>query len=331
MSLLGGTSAIRKKSRKSTGQQTSWHSEREVSTFHRPSRRSRQVESLNPRIIMSSPENKDLLAKMFSSFVARKTRMSSPPVPRATIPARLPPVLYPTPTSPRGEKRSRPTKPASTGSRGSGKSSRVSASTSRRGIDHREGTHVPEGTRVAASSVRPGARSHTSIEAIATDSTSVPKPFHCEKCSSAFRQRSQLSRHFMRVHERQKPFACSHCDKSFASAFDRKRHVEVGFERMLTKMLLTPYFVVVHGIVLTTLCCFVSSGSSLFFIGQAVHGRRCIEFFCDRCPFRTKAEVELTAHIRAAHERDQCRLCGKVFKRPANLLAHERHYHSRVE
>lgn len=78
------------------------------------------------------------------------------------------------------------------------------------------------------SSVIPGRRSSESVDAIAVDSTSVPTPFHCEKCSKAFRQRSQLSRHFLRVHERKKPFACAHCDKSFASAFDRKRHVEVS-------------------------------------------------------------------------------------------------------
>lgn len=157
-----------------------------------------------------SLENKDLLAKMFSSFVARKTRLSPQHV------APLPPLPL-VPPSPRGEKRTRSGKPSSTGSRRSGKSSRVSAS-----------TRAPDKHRGTPSSVRPGTSSQASVEAIATDSTSVPKPFHCEKCSSAFRQRSQLVRHFMRVHERQKPFACSHCDKSFASAFDRKRHVEVS-------------------------------------------------------------------------------------------------------
>lgn len=175
---------------------------------------------------MSSIENKDLLGKMFSSFVARKTRITSPPAARLPAHPLPPPLAAPQPArmfleaEPRGSKRSRRDK-GSVGSRGSPKSSRVSASVSGR---------LPERGR-AGSSVRPAARSQTSVEAIATDSTSVPKPFHCERCSSAFRQRSQLSRHFLRVHERQKPFACAHCDKSFASAFDRKRHVEVCYSR----------------------------------------------------------------------------------------------------
>lgn len=152
---------------------------------------------------------------MFSSFVARKTRLASPPPPTVTPSTALPalPLRSPPPIDQRDSKRSRPT----AASRGSPRSSRVSASVSGR---------MPE---QGESSVRPIAKSQTSVEAIATDSTSVPKPFHCEKCSSAFRQRSQLSRHFLRVHERQKPFACAHCDKCFASAFDRKRHVEVRF------------------------------------------------------------------------------------------------------
>lgn len=67
---------------------------------------------------------------------------------------------------------------------------------------------------------------------------------------------------------------------------------------------------------------------SYYQFSKAVHGRRCIEFFCDRCAFRSKHEYQLEAHIRTTHERDRCRMCGKTFKRPANLVAHERHYHS---
>lgn len=81
---------------------------------------------------------------------------------------------------------------------------------------------------LGSSSVRGATGSAGSVEAIATDTTTVATPFHCDKCSKAFRQRSQLSRHYLRVHERKKPFACAHCDKHFASAFDRKRHVEVS-------------------------------------------------------------------------------------------------------
>lgn len=80
----------------------------------------------------------------------------------------------------------------------------------------------------ASSSVHGGRGSAGSVEAIATDSTAAATPYHCDRCSKAFRQRSQLSRHFLRVHERKKPFGCAHCDKCFASAFDRKRHVEVS-------------------------------------------------------------------------------------------------------
>lgn len=69
-----------------------------------------------------------------------------------------------------------------------------------------------------------------SVEAVATNTTAIAAPFHCDKCPKAFRQRSQLSRHYLRVHERKKPFACAHCNKQFASAFDRKRHVEVSIK-----------------------------------------------------------------------------------------------------
>lgn len=182
---------------------------------------------------MSSAENKDLLGKMFSSFVARKTRVISPQP--AGPPMEPLPALSLRPTDlveQRDAKRSRP----SHSTRSSPKSSRVSASVSGR---------VPE--RRGASSVRPIAKSQTSVEAIATDSTSIPKPFHCEKCSSAFRQRSQLSRHFLRVHERQKPFACAHCDKCFASAFDRKRHVEVRKLLLFTLLALRPSVCVLIG------------------------------------------------------------------------------------
>lgn len=84
------------------------------------------------------------------------------------------------------------------------------------------------GSTGATSSVHGGRGSAGSVEAIATDSSAAATPFHCDRCSKAFRQRSQLSRHYLRVHERKKPFGCAHCDKCFASAFDRKRHVEVS-------------------------------------------------------------------------------------------------------
>lgn len=89
-------------------------------------------------------------------------------------------------------------------------------------------TNGAERGGAGSSSVHGGRGSTGSVEAIATDSTAIATPFHCDKCSKAFRQRSQLSRHFLRVHERKKPFGCAHCDKCFASAFDRKRHVEVS-------------------------------------------------------------------------------------------------------
>lgn len=108
------------------------------------------------------------------------------------------------------------------------------------------GNVVQSRGRATDSSVMPGRKSSESVEAIAVDSTVVPTPYHCEKCSKAFRQRSQLSRHFSRVHERRKPFACAHCDKCFASAFDRKRHVEV---RYLCQLL----FIVLRWLVTNTL------------------------------------------------------------------------------
>lgn len=96
---------------------------------------------------------------------------------------------------------------------------------------------------LGSSSVHGATGSAGSVEAIATDTTTVATPFHCDKCSKAFRQRSQLSRHYLRVHERKKPFACAHCDKHFASAFDRKRHVEVrlDFSTLLLHSPLSPF------------------------------------------------------------------------------------------
>ena len=211
--------------------------------------------------------NKDVLGNMFSSFLERKSRSPIAQAHYGSQPARperrsnavavpfllnpaTPSLVHPgTPSAAepnRGEKRKHEKCRASAGASGEIGSlpprksktdkagSKMSSSAKNRhdlvasGSKQTTKARTPAGRGRVDSSVVPGTRSSGSVEAIAVDSTSVPAPFHCEKCSKAFRQRSQLSRHFSRVHERQKPFSCAHCDKRFASAFDRKRHVEVS-------------------------------------------------------------------------------------------------------
>lgn len=150
-------------------------------------------------------DNKDILNRMFSSFVDRRNRSSSASYSHH---ATLPPLniqnfLREHPTLPVVPKRS---------------TSRVSSS------NHAK---QPRRTNPPSKNLIVARDSRDSVDAIATDSTAVQSPHHCDKCTKAFRQRSQLVRHYSRVHEKRKPFACAHCDKSFASAFDRKRHVEV--------------------------------------------------------------------------------------------------------
>lgn len=163
-------------------------------------------------------DSNEVLNRMFSSFLTRKNRgtSSAEPLPRLSlnlprlnVPVRQPsinhPVSAPAPTI-RNRDRSKTS------------SSRQPPRTSSRanGDEHHH------------DSIAPARTSQESIQAIATDTTTVPTPFHCDRCTKAFRQRSQLSRHYSRVHEKRKPFACAHCSKAFASAFDRKRHVEVS-------------------------------------------------------------------------------------------------------
>lgn len=150
-------------------------------------------------------DNKDILNRMFSSFVERRTRSSSSSYSHQSTlpPLQLRNFLHEHPTMPMLPKRS---------------TSKVSSS------NHAK---QPRRTTPTSKSHAMARNSRDSVDAIATDSTPIQTPHHCDKCTKAFRQRSQLVRHYSRVHEKRKPFSCAHCDKSFASAFDRKRHVEV--------------------------------------------------------------------------------------------------------
>lgn len=52
------------------------------------------------------------------------------------------------------------------------------------------------------------------------------KPFECSLCGSCFSQKSKMKKHIAAVHERKKPHKCKWCDRGFDSKKDLTRHIE---------------------------------------------------------------------------------------------------------
>lgn len=55
--------------------------------------------------------------------------------------------------------------------------------------------------------------------------TKYDRPYKCGHCERAFRERGNLNKHVMSVHQKQKSFSCHICPKSFAFKDGLLRHI----------------------------------------------------------------------------------------------------------
>lgn len=77
--------------------------------------------------------------------------------------------------------------------------------------------------RAGASSARPGSSSRPALPASSAGSSD--RPFRCSQCDRAFRERGNLNKHVLSVHQKQKSHTCAQCGKSFAFRDGLLRHI----------------------------------------------------------------------------------------------------------
>ena len=128
------------------------------------------------------------------------------------------------------------------------------------------------------------------------------RPYSCQTCGKAFKQKQSLEKHVKAVHDDVRDFKCERCGKAFHSKSNLQEHVQYVHEGR--KDLYT-----------CESCGKTLSGATSFWQHKKLHGG-VKNHKCDSCEYSSYSSGDLKNHIRAVHEgiKDySCESCKTFF------------------
>ncbi|XP_051809086.1 zinc finger protein ZFP2-like isoform X24 [Acanthochromis polyacanthus] len=152
-------------------------------------------------------------------------------------------------------------------------------------------------------------RDNSSLSGSHSDPGRSKKCVECDACGKAFKDRSQLNRHF-KIHTGVKPYACSTCGKRFYAISPMRCH-----ERIHTGEKLYP----------CKICKKKFSTNSHLKVHFRIHtGEK--QYSCELCGKSFRQSSGLNVHMRThtGEKKHSCKICGKKFGQNSHVIVHMR-------
>ncbi|XP_054870483.1 zinc finger and SCAN domain-containing protein 31-like isoform X2 [Amphiprion ocellaris] len=150
---------------------------------------------------------------------------------------------------------------------------------------------------------------NSSLSGSQYDTGTGKKCVECDVCGKAFKDRSQLNRHY-KIHTGVKPYACSTCGKRFYEISSMRRH-----ERIHTGEKLYP----------CKICRKKFSTNSHLKVHLRIHtGEK--RYSCELCgkSFRQSSGLKVHMRTHTGEKKHSCKICGKKFGQNSHVIVHMR-------